>query len=272
VRPHVLGLTTYFILWLLGAIVGVAVAVRDARRAGFSLRAATLGACTIAVTILLGSKLLYLAEHVLYPHDAALPWQQDDWRTLLRYGFRIPGGILLMAPVLPLLCRSLRLPTLQFADVILPGVAVALVFIRVGCFLNGCCFGRVTDFPVAITFPPGAHVYDWQLSQELISVGAAHTLPVHPLQLYFAALGVLLYACSRRWLQTRRFAGQVWINFYVLFFAGTFLLEQLRPQPLHLNLILATVVTGAALVSGAGARMILPAAARAPASARPQRL
>lgn len=268
-KPQLCGLTTYFVLWLVGAIVGVSVAVRDARRAGFPLRVSVLGACTIAVTILLGSKLLYLTEHALYPHDAALPWQQDDLRTLLRYGFRIPGGILLMTPVLPLLCWRLRLPTLQFADTILPGVAVALVFIRIGCFLNGCCFGRVTDFPVAITFPPGAHVYDWQLSEELIFPGAAHTLPVHPLQLYFTLLGVLLYVCTRRWQRTRRVAGQVWINFCIVFFVGTLLLELLRPHPLHLNLILTAIATVLAVACGAWVRMVAPGVAAAePVAAR----
>jgi phosphatidylglycerol:prolipoprotein diacylglycerol transferase len=241
-HPQLFGFTAYFVLWLAAAVLGVSLTVRDARRAGLPVWRSLIAACALVLTITLGSKLLYLVEHAWLPDDPAMPRGQASIFQLLRFGYRIPGGILLVALTLPFICRMLHMPTLRFADLNLPGIGVGLVFIRIGCFLNGCCFGAVTRFPLAITFPRGAEVYDWQLAHGLISVSALHTLPVHPLQLYFALLGLGVYLLARHIQRKQRFDGQVWLSCYLLFFGGTFFLELLRPQPLHLNLALCGAV------------------------------
>ena len=263
-QPQLFGFNSYYISWLIGAFCGVWVAVRLAERKGFSRRAAFLGSCALALSILVGSKLLFLIEHSFFPLDDPIPGGDNSFNALLRHGFRIPGGVLLMGVTLPLVCRGLALRTREFADAVFPGVGVAIFFIRIGCLLSGCCFGDVTQSPLAITFPPGNRTYDWQVREGLIQAGAPHTLPVHPLQVYFALLGLLLYWLARRWQDSQRFPGEVWANFYVVFFSGTFLLELLRPRPLHLNLILtATVVTLTAAVA-LRARLTTPALVRVP--------
>jgi phosphatidylglycerol:prolipoprotein diacylglycerol transferase len=243
--PRLFGFTSYFLFWMVAAGAGIFVAVRDAHRANLPLWKSLLAACVLAVTIVLGSKLLFMVEHRLLSGDPSLPWEQASFDV--RSGFRIPGGILLFAVTLPLICRLLRLPALQFADLSFPAIGAALVFIRIGCFLNGCCFGAPTTGPLAITFPPGTPVHAWQASQGLIAPQAPHTLPVHPLQLYFALLGLAVYLVAVRLNKTKRFDGQVWVASYLVFFGGTFLLEFLRPRPLHLNLALCAAVV---LVTG----------------------
>lgn len=189
----------------------------------------------ITLAILVGAKGLYLIEHWLLPNDPQLPRVQSDLHMVVRDGFRIPGGILLATLALPLVCRWLSLPLLRFSDAIVPSLGLAIAAIRTGCLLNGCCFGRVTGSPLAIVFPPGAQVYDWQVGQGLIWPLAAHTLPVHPLQLYFAGAGLCLYVFGLRWQHRPHIDGEVWAKCVVLFFASTALLEFLRPSPLHLN-------------------------------------
>ncbi|WP_425396513.1 prolipoprotein diacylglyceryl transferase family protein [Aeoliella sp.] len=49
--------------------------------------------------------------------------------------------------------RRHHLPTLAMADLIAPSLVVGLAFGRIGCLLNGCCFGGVADVPWAVTFP-----------------------------------------------------------------------------------------------------------------------
>jgi phosphatidylglycerol:prolipoprotein diacylglycerol transferase len=240
--PRLFGFTTYTVSWVVAAVVGVGLTMRDARRAGLPVWRSLIAACAVAATIVLGAKLLYVVEHMWLPEDAAQPWGQESVIELLRYGFRIPGGVLLVAFTLPLICRAVRLPTLRFADLSFPGIGIALVFVRLGCFLNGCCFGRPTTSILAIEFPPGAQVYGWQLAHGLISAPAPHTLPVHPLQLYFALLGLGVYVLAGHIQRSQRFNGQVWMGCYLLFFGSTFFLELLRPQPLHLNLALCAAV------------------------------
>jgi phosphatidylglycerol:prolipoprotein diacylglycerol transferase len=244
--PRLFGFTSYFLFWLVATVAGIGLIARDARRANLPFRESFTAACLLALTIVLGSKLLFEVEHQLLPADPALPWEQGS--LALRSGFRIPGGILLLAVAIPLICRPPRLPTLQFADLSFAGIGVALVFIRIGCLLNGCCFGGLDAGPLAITFPPGTAAHAWQVSQGLITPEAPHSLPVHPLQFYFALLGLAVYLLARRGQRTKRFEGQVWLNCYLLFFGGTFVLELLRPRPLHLNLALCSVIVFVAAV------------------------
>ncbi len=261
-KPYLFGFQSYFLFWLVAAFFGIAGGMRLTRRAGLPAGASFVALCLLAVSILVGSKLLFLVEHSLYPLDDPDPMAQNTLRGFW-HGFRIPGGLLLMAPVLPLVARALRLPTLKLADAALPAAGLATGFVRVGCFLNGCCFGRITGGPFGIRFPSGARAWEWQLVNGYITPTDAWTLPVIPLQLYFAALGFLMYVLGQRWMTTKRYDGQVWLSSYLLFFGATFVLEFVRaPTPLHLNLILTGAVVVVTALIGVRTRPALPAAAR----------
>ncbi|TWU46220.1 Prolipoprotein diacylglyceryl transferase [Rubripirellula tenax] len=57
-----------------------------------------------------------------------------------------------------------HLPVLKFGDVIVPCMFLGLFFGRIGCLMNGCCYGgRCEEGPTALHFPPGAKVYQDQL-------------------------------------------------------------------------------------------------------------
>jgi phosphatidylglycerol:prolipoprotein diacylglycerol transferase len=251
VSPEIVGVYSYFVFWPIAAVFGISTGMRLARRAGFPALRSFVALCLAAFWIFVGSKLLYLVESGLFPFDDPFPAPQHSASLLFLHGFRIPGGILLMGVASPLVDWILRLPIRRFFDATVPAAGVAIFCIRIGCLLNGCCFGAPTQFPLAMTFPPGARVYDWQVVQGLIKSTAPRSLPVHPLQVYFGLLGLVLYFLGVRWQASKRFDGEVWVNFFIVFFAGTFLLELLRPAPLHLNLILTATV---AVVTGLVAR------------------
>ena len=241
-NPLLFGSRTYLVLWLAAALVGVAVFMGDARRLRLPAWQCFVAAWGGVLTVVLGSKILFLLEYLILPDDTAQPWEQEMRIELLRYGFRIPGWILLLSATLPLICRRLRLPTWRFADAICPAIGIGLVLDRTACLLNGCCYGRVSSVPWALTFPPASKVYEWQVRQHLITAAAARSLPVHPLQLYFLTMGLAVCVLSRYWLKTKQFDGEVWIKAYLLFFGTTFLLELLRPHPLRLNVALCAAV------------------------------
>jgi prolipoprotein diacylglyceryltransferase len=221
-----------------------------AGRAGYPRGRSALALALCALSILLGSKLLYLVEAQLFPNDGYL---SPELRTALN-GFRIPGGIALLALTVPLACSALRLPWRRFGDRLIPMAAVALIFIRLGCFMNGCCFGSVSTRPWAIRFPAGSDVFWYQQAQGWIDADALASLPVHPLQLYFAgasfAIFVVLLAARHRPV----FPGQIQLLFYFLFFASTELLEPFRARHLTLNHWLcgsAVIITGTLLIAAA---------------------
>ena len=79
---------------------------------------------------------------------------------LVVYGSFIGGGL----AVAYVLWRR-KLPVLKLGDVIVPCMFLGVFFGRIGCIMNGCCYGgRCEDGPLAVRFPPGAKVYGDQIS------------------------------------------------------------------------------------------------------------
>ncbi len=68
-------------------------------------------------------------------------------------GLTFYGGVLVAIPAGVWFARRRGLRALQAADVIAPALMLGLAFGRVGCFLNGCCYGGATDSPFGVRFP-----------------------------------------------------------------------------------------------------------------------
>ena len=147
--PVLFGLRTYYLSWLAAAVCAMWIGLRSTRTAGLPPRRAFVLLLLCSITVLLGAKLLYLAEYQFFPNDDGMRLPQTTLYALAWHGFRIPGGVVLLAAVLPGLCSGLRLPTRRTADAIMPALGIAICFVRLGCFLNGCCFGRVSHWPWA---------------------------------------------------------------------------------------------------------------------------
>jgi phosphatidylglycerol:prolipoprotein diacylglycerol transferase len=64
-----------------------------------------------------------------------------------------------------LFVRKNRLPLLALCDLVAPSMMLGLAIGRIGCLLNGCCYGAVCDHPWAITFPAGSPVYVAQVER-----------------------------------------------------------------------------------------------------------
>ncbi|MEN9360975.1 MAG: Prolipoprotein diacylglyceryl transferase [Verrucomicrobiota bacterium] len=119
------------------------------------------------------------------------------------------------------LCRRAKIPFLHGIDLIVPSLAIAQGIGRIGCYLNGCCFGSICNpqFPLGVHYPvlsdPGAH----QVRQGLIAPDATQTLAIHPSQLYEAAflfaIGLLAWLL---WRQPARVAGRCF-GFYAIGYA-----------------------------------------------------
>ncbi len=97
-------------------------------------------------------------------------------------GLVIYGGMVggLLAGLL--YCVLYRLPVLSFADLITPGFLLGQAFGRIGCFLNGCCFGGIcaADLPT-VQFPQGSPPYVVSLeSGRLLGVTAHQKAPRRP--------------------------------------------------------------------------------------------
>jgi phosphatidylglycerol:prolipoprotein diacylglycerol transferase len=234
--PYLFGLRTYFLMWGVATVLGVALGLWLARRAGLPARRALIALALLAVAVFAGAKLLYLFELVAFPGHDLFPTLQTSVGGFLSHGFRSPGGIALLALALPLVCCLLKLPTLRFADAVIPAVGIVVFFLRLGCFANGCCSGSLTDGLLGVRFPPDSRTFQWQVAEGLLSeLGPA--LPVHPVQLYYGALGLALFVAGISWQKKQMLPGRVWARFYLLYFAGNFVLEWVQ-HPLYPSNIL----------------------------------
>lgn len=138
---------------------------------------------TIYLSAVVGGK---LAHAFLYKPL----WTAEFWEaaTAARHGISVLGGI--AGPVLAVIvfCRLERLEYLRIADYVYLMVPFWDIVGRLGCFLNGCCYGRPTTLPWAIVIPPGA-------SSSVPE--ALRGVPLHPAQLYQSAIagavGLFLY-------------------------------------------------------------------------------
>jgi phosphatidylglycerol:prolipoprotein diacylglycerol transferase len=144
-----------------------------------------------------------LATHTCHPPRDCLAVVKV-WRGGLAYY----GGFIFASVYGLLYARKHRLGRWRVADLAAPWIAFGLALTRVGCFLNGCCYGKVSHLPWAVHFPRGSSVWEAQHAAGLIGNGDA--LPVHPTQIYLALLDfgmfLLLYFVVRR---RKRIDGQV---------------------------------------------------------------
>jgi phosphatidylglycerol---prolipoprotein diacylglyceryl transferase len=178
-----LTLRSYGVLLALSFFIGIYVARARAPRHGIDPQRLLDVYLLIVVAALVGSRLLYVAEHVSQ-------YTEDPGRLLQlrRGGLSMYGGVVLAVIAAGVYCKRTGVPFLNLADTCAPSLALGEAITRIGCFLNGCCFGKPSMVPWAMVFPPHSAAGE-------VFAGVA----IHPTQLYaslahFAIFAVLLAA------------------------------------------------------------------------------
>jgi len=209
-----LTLHTYGVLLAVAFLVGLWVASRQARKAGLEASLVSDLAIYLLIAGLVGAKLLLvIVEWDYYSQN------MGQIGSILQSGGVFYGGLLAALPVAWWYTRRHALPAWQVADVLAPAVVIGQAIGRLGCFSAGCCHGRPTDVPWAVTF---RDIYATR------AVGTPIDTPLHPTQLYeaFAALVIflVLVAMSSR----KRFHGQIMLSYVALYSAARFGVEFFR--------------------------------------------
>src|SRR6266571_4489350 len=140
-------LYTYGLLLAAAYLLGLQLAMVRARTRGLdSVRVLDLG-IYIIISALVGAKLLLLiTDFRTFRADPA------ELLTLARSGGVFYGGLILAVIVALWYIRRAGLPLWTTCDVFAPGIALGHVVGRFGCFFAGCCYGKPTTEPWAITF------------------------------------------------------------------------------------------------------------------------
>jgi phosphatidylglycerol:prolipoprotein diacylglycerol transferase len=150
-------------------VVGAVVTGMEMRRKGLDHRSVYSVAAVAALAGVAGARFFYVLGH--------LDFFAGNWGAVWDFrqgGLVYYGGLLFAVPAVILLLRRTGLPLGKVADCVGLSLPLCLAVARVGCFLNGCCGGKPSGLPWAVTFPGSA-------------------APVHPTQLYEMALDIAVF-------------------------------------------------------------------------------
>ncbi|MFA5113411.1 MAG: prolipoprotein diacylglyceryl transferase [Candidatus Margulisiibacteriota bacterium] len=164
-----------------------------------------------------GARLLYVAGQWEYfaEHPLEIVMLQNGGLVFL-------GSFLVGIPLLAFLVKKRKLSLLKVLDATAPGISLGYAIGRLGCFLNGCCFGLPTDLPWGLVFPAGS-----------LAAQYCPGVRVHPTQLYSSLLMLLVFAVTALLYRRKRFDGEIASWWFILYALYRFTVEAFRFSPFH---------------------------------------
>jgi len=160
----------------------------------------------------------------------------EDWHHLQ---FVLTGGLVFFGGLLGGIIggiaylKYVKAPILPVADMVAPFMALAHGIGRIGCFLNGCCWGRLMQWslPWGAPYPKARYgPYRQQILDGLISADDARSLPVHPTQLYETLGNVVIFILLLIIYKRHKRAGIVVLSYFILYGALRFVTEAFRGE------------------------------------------
>jgi len=214
-------LPDYFKLAVMAALVGSALALRLSEQVGAS-RVHTARAIACAYVGALAGGYLFEALRAVPAAVAA-----GSWGPMLHAGRAAYGGLLFGIGAAALYLRAAGQPVAPFFDAVAVGTGLTFTLVRTGCFLAGCDYGVPTSLPWGVRFPPGSLAALDHARRGFVPRGAA-SLPVHPTQLYEAAVGLVAAALAAWTLARGRRGGRAFAVSLAVYAVGRFAIELLR--------------------------------------------
>ncbi len=166
-----------------------------------------------AIGGIIGARIFYVVGH----------WSEfsSHWWEAFRFwnvqGLVFYGGLIfgILGAIVVVRVRKLSIGVVLDSG----GLAVpaALAVARVGCFLNGCCFGKSTGLPWGVTFPLSTQV----------TMGMPVN-PVHPTQIYELAMDLAIFLILLATYKKFRYRGEIMIAFVMLYAVARFINEFFR--------------------------------------------
>lgn len=206
--------------YVAGVLLGFCYGLRDGR----SVRDLIDLGLVVVLSALLGSKLFHtLFEargHILSDGSTASGivdlLKDDPWHALRLFeaGYVFYGGV--VGAIVLTYAFTIRRGIVDkggVGDYAVPGLLFGTFVGRIGCFLGGCCYGSRSEVPWAVVFPEGHE-------------SSGH--PVHPVQLYDAAYGLIGLVLFSALYPRRRFGGEMFCAYVASYAVFRFCTELFR--------------------------------------------
>jgi phosphatidylglycerol:prolipoprotein diacylglycerol transferase len=207
-------LPTYGVLVAAAFLVALWITSRLAREAKLNSESVINLGVYCALAGILGAKLLMIA---LDPTFRAHPAEIFSLSTLQSAGI-FYGGLIAALITAFFYMRHSGLPLLKTCDIFAPGLALGHGIGRLGCFAAGCCWGRPTHLPWAVTFT----------NPDARAVGVPLGVPLHPTQLYESFAEVIICGILFFFARRPHKSGAILGGYLALYGTVRFLVEFLR--------------------------------------------
>lgn len=226
-----LTIRSYGVMMAIAFIAGLWTASRRGLREGIAAeKILDIGPWLIVGTIV-GARTMHVATY----------WREEFagrplWEIFAVWngGLVFYGGLIGATLAGILYARIKHIALWKLADALAPSIALGYVFGRIGCLLNGCCYGRECSLPWAIHFPAGHETYP---------------TGVHPTELYDSFLSLILYI-GLAWLyRHKKFDGQVFATYLLCYAVTRSVVESFRGDYTSIHIHSALHLTPAQLIS-----------------------
>jgi phosphatidylglycerol:prolipoprotein diacylglycerol transferase len=201
---------TYGVLISSAFLVGLILAVIEAKREGEDPQKIMDLSVYILISAIAGSRLLYIMisykEYVSDPLRILKIWEG---------GLVFYGGFLMAIAVVIVYLRKHNMNVWKVGDILAPSVAIGQGIGRLGCFFAGCCYGKATSVPWGVIFTD---------PNTLAPMG----IRLHPAQLYDSANGFIIFTVLVVLRRFKKFDGQLFWTYALLYAIGRFIVEIFR--------------------------------------------
>ncbi len=238
----------YGVMIALAFLAGLWTATRRARRENISGETIADVVLWLMVGGILGARIVYVATY-WKDEFAVQPFSEI---FMIQHGGLVYYGGLIGATIAGIICNHWKkLPFWKTSDVLAPSIALGSVFGRIGCLLNGCCYGRACNLPWAIRFPAGH---------------PTGGLPVHPTEIYDALDNFILYLLLAWLFRRKKFDGQVFATYLIGYAITRTIMEYFRgdypPDQIHFGLTPGELISIPVFIIGLVLGIILSTRAR----------
>lgn len=175
---------SYGMMLALSFLFGIWLSMTRAKKAGLDPNVIADVGFWLILSAIIGSRLYYVVLHFE-------EFSGDLLSTINPFhgGFVGIGGLVMYGGFIGAVIASgiyfsvKKLPFLPYADATAPGIAIGVMLTRIGCFLNGCCFGSATTH-CGVSFPSSSAAGMYQHD--------IHATGLYPSQLFESGGGLLM--------------------------------------------------------------------------------
>ncbi|MDZ7369662.1 MAG: prolipoprotein diacylglyceryl transferase [candidate division KSB1 bacterium] len=214
-------LRSYGLALAVSFLLGILISLKRAQKVNVDQNTIMDLSVLMIISAIIGSRLLYVLFHLDEFRgrwlDTISPIQSNGQIGLA--GLSVMGGIILCFITAFIYLRIKKQSFFKIADVMIPTVGLGIFITRIGCFLNGCCFGLPCDghHPFCVTFPldsPAGSIFPNQ--------------PLIPTQLYSSLYGLMIFGLLL-WVERYKwFDGFLFSLFLILYGISRFTIDIFR--------------------------------------------